>query len=154
VNQYPQGRFSRRLLFLAISFGVTLFPGQLKNTLRRGSALFHGKEALSGRIRGHDEVLPAEAVRCVNCHDAGSGRLLTRISAPRLDRVLLLEALQRRGGPPSRYDEAAFCKLLHTGVDPASIVIAREMPIYELDQCQCASLWSFLIGKQRADAKH
>jgi len=148
------GCLVRRLLLLSISFGVALLPGQLSDAARRGKALFQGKGALTARIRGHDEFLPAEAVHCVNCHDAVNGGRQTRVSAPHLDRSLLLEARQRRGGPPSRYDQAAFCKLLNTGVDPASVVIAREMPVYELDQSQCASLWSFLIGKEPADAKH
>lgn len=108
---------------------------------------------MTGRVRGHDELLPAAAVRCVNCHDAVNSGRLARVSAPRLDRSLLLEARQRRGGPPSSYDQAAFCKLLNTGVDPASIVIAREMPVYELDPGQCSSLWAFLVGKETADDK-
>jgi hypothetical protein len=131
-------------------------PGQSSDAAQRGNALYHGKEALTGKIRGHDELLPAEAVRCVNCHEAvSSDRLgggLGRSAAPHLDRALLLEARPRRGGPPSHYDQAAFCKLLNTGVDPASIVIAREMPAYELEPGQCAGLWSFLIGKEPADA--
>jgi hypothetical protein len=119
----------------------------------RGNALYRGKEALSGKVRGHDESLPAEAVRCANCHDAADGARLSRVPAPHLDRSLLLEPRQRRGGPPSRYDQAAFCKLLRTGVDPASIVVAREMPIYELDQNQCIALWNFLIGREPGDVK-
>jgi hypothetical protein len=142
---------------LAITFGAALLSAQSLDAARRGNALYHGKEALTGKTRGHDESLPAEAVRCANCHEAGSnGRLgggLGRSVAPHLDRALLLEARQRRGGPPSHYDAAAFCKLLSTGVDPASIVIAREMPVYELEPGQCAALWSFLIGKEPADAK-
>jgi hypothetical protein len=142
----------KRLLLLAIIFGATLLPGQSPEAARRGNALYYGKEALTGKIRGHDELLPAEAVRCANCHDAANGGRqglgLGRSVAPHLDRSLLLEARQRRGGPPSRYDQAAFCKLLSTGVDPASIVIAREMPVYELEPGQCASLWMLLIGKE------
>jgi hypothetical protein len=43
----------------------------------------------------------------------------------------------------------SFCKLLRTGVDPASIVIAREMPVYTLNEAQCGSLWTFLIERTR-----
>ena len=142
-----------RLALLSITFGVTLLPGQISDSAQRGRALFQGETPLTAKIRGHDEFLPAEAVRCVNCHDAVNGARLTRVPAPHLDRSLLLEARQRRGGPPSRYNQAAFCKLLNTGVDPASVVIAREMPVYVVDQTQCASLWSFLIGKEPTDAK-
>lgn len=144
----------KRLLLLSICFGVTVLTGQLSDAAREGNELFHGKGALTARIRGHDEWLPAEAMRCVNCHEPVNDGRLGRVSAPHLNRSLLLEARQRRGGPPSRYDQAAFCKLLKTGVDPASIVIAREMPVYELDLSQCASLWSFLIGKEAADGAH
>jgi hypothetical protein len=147
------GDHLKRLFLLLIGIGATLLAGQLSDNARRGNALYHGKEAVTGRIRGHDELLPAAAVRCVNCHDAVKSARLARVAAPHLDRTLLLEARQRRGGPPSRYDLAAFCKLLNTGVDPASIVIAREMPVYELDPGQCSSLWSFLIGKEPADAE-
>jgi hypothetical protein len=143
----------RRLLLLAITFGAALLQGQSSDAARRGDALYHGKEALTGKIRGHDELLPADAVRCVNCHEAVSSGRLGRSVAPHLDRALLLEARERRGGPPSHYDPAAFCKLLKTGVDPASIVIAREMPVYELEPGRCADLWSFLIGKEPTDAK-
>ena len=118
-----------------------------------GNALFHGHAALAGRIRGHDEFLPAEAVPCANCHESADGSRLNRVTAPHLDRSLLLESRQRRGGPPSRYDQAAFCKLLTTGVDPASVVIAREMPVYRMNQSECAALWIFLMGKEPADAK-
>ena len=140
----------KRLLQLVLfSFVVTLSPGQSP-----GDALFHGKVALTGKIRGHEESLPPEAVRCANCHEAQSNERLSRVSAPRLDRSLLLDARTRRGGPPSRYDQPAFCKLLRTGVDPAAIVIAREMPIYNLNQTQCAGLWTYLMEKEPADAKH
>jgi hypothetical protein len=117
-------------------------------SVERGGALFQGQEALSGRIRGQDEALPPEVVRCVNCHGAASsGNRVSRVVAPHLDSALLLEFRQRRGGPPSRYDQPAFCKLLRTGVDPAKILIAREMPTYDLDEPQCVSLWSFVLAK-------
>jgi hypothetical protein len=94
-------------------------------------------------------------VRCGNCHEAVNNARLSRVAAPRIDRSLLLDLRQRRGGPPSRYNQAAFCKLLRTGIDPAYILVAREMPVYELDEAQCASLWMFLLGKENANnAKH
>lgn len=121
---------------------------------QRGDALFHGQEPLTGKIRGHDDMLPPETVRCANCHEAappnGASRRLSRVAPPHLDSALLLEYRQRRGGPPSRYDASAFCKLLRTGVDPAKILIAREMPSYEIDDAQCASLWVFALAKDNA----
>ena len=129
-----------------MGLGLTLLAGQSSDSFRRGYAIFHGEEALAGKIRGHDEGLPTEAVRCSNCHEATGGRL-TRVVAPHLDRSLLLGYSQRRGGPPSRYDAASFCKLLRTGTDPAFIMIAREMPVYDFDEAQCNSLWTFFTEK-------
>ena len=137
---------------LLAGVGAASVPGPATVSVQRGSALFNGREALSGRIRGHDEPLPPEAVRCVNCHGAAA-RGSTRISravAPHLDRAFLLEFQQRRGGPPSRYDQAAFCTLLRSGVDPAQVLIAREMPTYDMDEAQCSSLWSFLMRNEGA----
>lgn len=125
---------------------------------QRGHALFHGNEPLTGKIRGHDDSLPPEAVRCANCHDTpaspanpnatASSQRLSSLAPPHLDAALLLEFHQRRGGPPSRYDQAAFCSLLRTGIDPAHVLIAREMPAYNVDDAQCASLWRFLLAKE------
>jgi hypothetical protein len=103
---------------------------------------------MSGRIRGHDDLLPPETVRCANCHEAAGATKISRTSAPYLNRSWLLDARQRRSGPPSRYDEAAFCKLLRTGVDPVSIVIAREMPAYVVNDDQCAGLWAYLLERE------
>jgi hypothetical protein len=136
---------TRLSVFMAL--GLTVMADQSSESARRGYALFHGEEALIGKIRGHDEGLPPEAVRCSNCHEATSGRS-TRVAAPHVDRSLLLEYRQRRGGPPSRYDAASFCKLLRTGADPVFIVIAREMPVYDLNEAQCNSLWTFLTEKE------
>lgn len=134
-------------LCLSVSLCAALWLNAATVSVQRGRALFHGKEALSGRIRDHDETLPPEAVRCVNCHGASANSRLSRVVPPHLDGSLLLEFHQRRGGPPSRYDQAAFCKLLRRGVDPAYVMIAREMPVYDVDEAQCASLWNFVLGK-------
>jgi hypothetical protein len=32
-------------------------------------------------------------------------------------------------------------------------VIAREMPVYRVDDAQCGSLWDFLSGKETAHDK-
>jgi hypothetical protein len=113
----------------------------------RGEALFVGRERLQGRIRGHDSHLPPDAVRCRNCHAAGTQARDPAAAAPRIDRSWLLELRARRGGPPSSYDRSSFCKLLRTGVDPAYVLIAREMPIYDLDDARCAELWKFVTVK-------
>lgn len=63
---------------------------------------------------------------------------------PALNAKLLTRSIGRRGGPPSQYDEAAFCKVLRSGIDPADIVITRAMPRYTLDDKQCSALWHYL----------
>jgi hypothetical protein len=113
----------------------------------RGEGLFFGRERLQGRIRGHESRLPPDAVRCRNCHAAGKQALDAAAAAPRIDRSWLLEPRSRRGGPPSSYDRPAFCKLLRTGIDPAYVLIAREMPIYDLDDARCADLWKFVMAE-------
>jgi hypothetical protein len=116
----------------------------------RGEALFFGDEPLRGAIRGHRSGLPPEVVTCANCHDVGSrARAPGASPAPRLDRSLLVEARVRRGGPPSSYDPETFCRLVRTGVDPVYVLIAREMPVYVVDDAQCASLWQFLTSEAR-----
>jgi hypothetical protein len=116
--------------------------------VRQGEALFRGKDSIKARIRGQDELLPPAASHCVNCHGENSQGGLSRVAAPKLNRSLLLDVRQRRGGPPSRYDQPAFCRLLRTGADPAYVLIAREMPVYELGDAQCASLWAFLTEQE------
>jgi hypothetical protein len=117
--------------------------------LGRGEALFVGEEPLKGAIRGHRSGLPPEVVRCSNCHAVRGEAQRAGTLAPRIDRALLLEVRDRRGGPPSAYDPPSFCKLMRTGVDPVYIVIAREMPVYDLDDAQCASLWQFLTAETK-----
>lgn len=116
---------------------------------QRGAALFAGEAALSGRIVGHDVDLPVQASRCVNCHGE-AGRPAPAASAPTLAPALDARSLAaptpRRGGPPSRYDAAALCTLLRSGVDPAHVMIPRTMPRYTLSDEDCAALWAHLGG--------
>ncbi len=123
---------------------MALLPGVAAVSVRRGEAIYQGKEPLRGRIRGQDDPLPAEAIRCVNCHNPASKDRLSGRSAPRIDGAWLMETRQRHGGPPSSYNQASFCKLLRSGTDPVYVLVAREMPIYEMDDDQCGSMWMFL----------
>ncbi len=123
---------------------LALLPGLAAVSIKRGEAIYQGKEPLQGRIRGQDDTLPPEAVRCVNCHNPASKDRLSGKPAPRIDGPWLLEIRQRHGGPPSSYNQASFCKVLRAGTDPVYVLVAREMPIYEMDDNQCASLWIFL----------
>jgi hypothetical protein len=134
-----------RLLFLSTSIlAVTLCASPASVSAKRGAALYEGKEPLLGRIRDQVDLLPAETVRCANCHSqqSPSSRLLGKPAA-HLDGAWLLEPRSRRAGPPSTFDLSSFCRLLRTGVDPVYIMIAREMPTYNLSDDQCASLWKF-----------
>lgn len=119
----------------------------------RGHALFTGAAALQGSIVGHTSALPPAAARCINCHAEGSAVAGSAASAtsfgPLLTRRHLTDALARRGGPPSRYDPAAFCRLLRQGVDPAYVMIKRAMPRYELSDADCQALWALLSDPKR-----
>lgn len=84
----------------------------------------------------------------MNCHGTGAVAPTNRDAAPALDRALLVEARVRRGGPPAAYDLEAFCKVLRTGVDPVHVLIAREMPVYQLDDGACSALWRFLTDEK------
>lgn len=104
---------------------------------RQGAALFDGRAPLRAKLSGHDNWLPPEVARCVNCHNTAG-------YAPPLRGADLRQAQARRGGPPSSYDAAALCRLLRTGVDPAWVTLPRAMPRYELSTAECEALWSHL----------
>ncbi len=132
-------------LALALSGGAAARPTR---TAARGRALFTGHEPLAGRVRDHRSPLPPQVVVCRNCHaDQPLPGPPSPTAAPRIDRGLLLQALPRRGGPPSVYDRPAFCRLLRTGVDPAYVLVAREMPVFQLDDLQCDSLWLYVTAR-------
>lgn len=124
-----------------------------------GRRLFVGEAMVRGTITGHQNALPALASRCVNCHSASAAARDTAAAsavsatasatttssfAPALTRQHLTGLIARRGGPPSRYDEASFCRLLRTGIDPAYVLIPRNMPRYELPDADCHALWAYL----------
>ena len=121
-----------------------------------GRRLFTGELPLAGRVTGHTTDLPQQASRCVNCHAAGTAVPSASASAsasagpstqsfgPVLNADLLAKNRPRRGGPPSKYDAAALCKLLTTGIDPAYIIIPRNMPRYDASIAECNALWAYL----------
>lgn len=121
-----------------------------KGAVERGRDLFRGREALAARLRHHQSDLPPQVVACSNCHAVEGAPPPSASRAPRIDRALLLEARARRGGPPSAYGASSFCRLLRTGIDPAHVLIAREMPVYAADDPQCQSLWAFAIRRKEA----
>jgi len=127
--------------------------GAGESPTRRGSELFNGGAPLQGTIVGHSSALPPSASRCVNCHAIGSAAPSSAASAasfgPLLTPQSLTGAVARRGGPPSRYDAAAFCRLLRQGVDPAWVVVPRSMPRYVLTDADCHALWAHLIESKQ-----
>lgn len=146
-------RWMRRLagtIGLLFSLGVTApSTAEGDRDTSAGRALFEGQLSIPARLSGHDVDLPPAASRCTNCHrrdtaPPGSAGDDTRSYGPRLDVRGLTESRARRGGPPSRYDAAALCRLLRDGVDPAWVLIDRAMPRFRASDAQCSSLWRFL----------
>jgi mono/diheme cytochrome c family protein len=111
----------------------------------RGRALFLGEAALEARVHGQDFALPAQASRCVNCHGPAAVTAgASAAAAPGLSAATLTQPVRRRGGPPSRYDAAALCTLLRSGIDPAHVMIQRTMPRYQISDEDCRALWLHL----------
>lgn len=103
-----------------------------------GAELFDGRRPLVARIAGHDEALPPLASRCANCHTG------PQAVGGELTGATLASERARRGGPPSRYDAARLCRVLREGIDPAHVVVAKEMPRYAIADGACAALWAHL----------
>ncbi len=125
------------LLFIA-AMGVGLLSSLFAERPLTGARLFDGRDALGARLAGHTLAMPSQATTCLNCHHGAQP------IGPPLSAASLKLTRPRRGGPPSRYDESSFCKVLRTGVDPAFVVLNQEMPHYQITAEQCASLWRFL----------
>jgi hypothetical protein len=114
-----------------------------------GRRLFNGEAPLAAQIAGQDLALPPQATRCTNCHADAPGRRGSeprRSFAPALSAEGLRRSQPRRGGPPSSYDVASMCRLLRTGIDPASVIVDRNMPRYEITTADCDALWVYLAG--------
>jgi hypothetical protein len=115
-----------------------------------GKKVYEGELPLVGRLAGDDTSLPTAATRCANCHprsdspDDGAAPAF----GPPLTSSALTVSRRRRGGPPTRYEQATFCRLLETGVDPAFVLIARAMPRYELDTASCRALWNYVSASR------
>mgnify|MGYP007011026598 CR=1 FL=1 len=113
-----------------------------------GARAFDGRATLEARIDGHAATLPAATAACANCHlpsarpaEPGGATPASGTLGPLLDRDRLTERLVRRGGPPSRFDERSFCRLLRTGEDPTGVLLPRAMPRYDIDDAGCRQLW-------------
>jgi hypothetical protein len=115
-----------------------------------GKKLYEGELPLVGRLAGDETALPTDATRCANCHPRsdGLGDGGAPAFGPPLTRAAMSVSRQRRGGPPTRYEETTFCRLVETGVDPAYVLIARAMPRYELDAGSCRALWKYVSASR------
>jgi hypothetical protein len=142
-----------RLLLGGFAVGLVLAAGACRRRsspiAQLGESLFDGRRSIAAHLFGDETPLPADAARCANCHlrvsgivDAGAAT--TQTFGPPLTALTLRETRPRRGGPPTRYDEGTFCRLLVDGVDPAQILIQRAMPRYAADAAACRALWEFL----------
>jgi len=139
--------FACRLIFVSAATASAAAHAQALSAhaeYQLGGDLFAGRVNLQGRISSHLVDLPAEVVRCANCHAVARGPDVPRSLAPRLTRELLLGKRSRRAGPESAYDRDSFCVLLQKGVDPAYVVVNVEMPRYQMNAGTCQALWRFL----------
>jgi hypothetical protein len=135
-----QSTFNRLLLgclTLTLCASALAFAFNAQDTTL-GRAYYDGQSELMAQVLGHDEPLPPAAARCINCHEGSNA------PGPELDARLLLQPTARRGGPPSRYDEASFCRAVSEGVDAAWVQLPREMPRYALGATECRALWAYL----------
>ena len=116
------------------------------SSLERGRELFEAELPLSARMVGHTDALPQQAARCRNCHSkqALAAGDAAQDFAPQLNASTLQRALPRRGGPPSKYDLKALCRLVREGVDPAHVMIQQAMPRYTMSEADCEALWIYL----------
>jgi hypothetical protein len=135
---------ARASIGLALLIAVRLVhAAELCEPADLGCAIFNGQHAIPAHLRDDDRPLPTWTTRCVNCHTQADP---AATFAPPLTAGNLLDAKSRRGGPPSRYDPTTFCRALKDGVDPASVVLRKSMPHYQISEAECAALWRFVTN--------
>ena len=135
-------------LSLGVGLGLALWATLSAAQTGIGQALYDRGDGAAARLRGDAMVLPVDAARCANCHEPSRRPAQTDAAfGPRLD-GLLTQPLPRRGGPPAAYDQAGFCKLLRTGIDPAQILVRRAMPVYDISDGSCAELWQAVSRRE------
>jgi hypothetical protein len=159
------GQALARVCVLAISLVTLAAPMGCRRAesplFKQGKDAFTGAVPLRAHMVGHSTELPPAVVRCQNCHQtqnptppgAPSARVAPSAErpsdsfGPTLNRGTLTTARRRRGGPPSTYDAAAFCRVLKEGVDPAHVIIPMTMPRYLMTQGECDALWEYLVNQ-------
>ncbi|MFC3695173.1 hypothetical protein [Chenggangzhangella methanolivorans] len=135
----PRRRFAvAALVVVALAAAAVL---AWRSPIARGYMLFHGHAALEAKIFS-GVALPVSASACVNCHEgaaSGGPRAIAR-----LDRTTFSAPRTPRGGAPVSYDEASFCRLMREGVDPASVMVSRLMPRFDVSDADCAALFAYV----------
>lgn len=137
-------------LTISIAIGVTTLAhaATAQDTPEAlGKRLFNGELPLVARLRHSTDPMPSSAVTCANCHQTGceAGQVEPQ-APPTLGPNHLLAPLKRISGPPVAYDQAAFCRILETGLTPSHTLSARLMPQYQIEPAHCAALWEYLTG--------
>ena len=146
------GLLSALIVGWPVQMGVAGASANPESSVLAGRRMFLGESPLQGAIASHAEPLPARTVSCANCH-LGAGPGSGAPFAPVLNRAGMTQSSGRRGGPPSAFVLTSFCRMLRTGVDPAFILITRQMPRYTLSDDQCQDLWRYLMEANDATAK-
>ncbi len=146
-----------RVGFGLIGLGLALVLALEVRSLRvqaAGARIFAGQTPVIARIAGQDWRLPMQAAACTNCHTPVARGTLPAVGAaaavswgPLLSAASLTQRHARRGGPPSHFDEAAFCRLLRTGEDPVGVLLDQSMPRYDVDAAMCHQLWMYLMHR-------
>jgi len=148
------GALSMLMLGCLVQADAASASATADSTAAMGREMFFGEASLQGTITGHAEALPPRLVACANCHLGDADAASATSFAPTLDRLRMVELRGRRGGPPSVFSPTSFCRLLRTGVDPAYVLITRQMPRYTLNNDQCLELWRYLTETSDEPGHH
>lgn len=136
------------LAVMAIGIAWPATSGDALVDLAAGRRLYDGTQPLVARIAGQDLDLPAAASRCANCHRLSASAPPSTTIGPLLEAATLTMRRPRRGGPPSAYAEASFCRVLRTGIDAASVIVDRRMPRYAVSDAECGALWAYVTQRR------
>lgn len=127
---------------------------KLRSQIELGEKIFLGQVPLNGKLAGHQDNLPGQVAKCVNCHAPTQNRRPGQYEyAPLLTPSWLLQPHVRRGGPAFAYDQRSFCQTIRTGMDPEYVILNRAMPRFELSAQQCQALWAFLTENRNNEKK-
>lgn len=137
------------LCFLATSCSARSQEEAMRQAqYRQGKDIFSGKQSIPAKIAGHQDRLPPQVARCINCHAPVQSSSTRTESAPSLSSAALLQSRARRGGPAFAYGRESFCTTLRSGVDPEHVILNRAMPRFDISNEQCLALWLYLTEKR------